>query len=82
MIKNGVNLKTKPEDCPRSKTKVVNFLNPENFHGSEVSVFKQSVNYPPSKEDHENNNRINKEGTLFPSGKIIPQREKCEKCEN
>ena len=58
MVENDVNLKTKPEYGPRSKTKVVNVLNAENFHGPEVTVFKQSVNYPPSKEDRENNNRI------------------------
>ena len=77
-----MNLKTKSEVGPRSKTKIVNLLNPQNFHGPEVNVFKQSFNYPPSKEDREKNNRINKEETLFPNGKMIPQREKCEKCGN
>ena len=53
MVENDVILKTKPEVGPRSKTKVVNLLNPKNFHGPEVNVFKQSFKYPPSKEDSE-----------------------------
>ena len=63
MVENDVNLKTKPEVGPRSKTKVVNLLNPQNFHGPEVNVFKQSFNYPPSKENREKNYRMNKEET-------------------
>ena len=53
MVENYVNLKTKPEDGPRSKTKLINLLDPKTFHGSEINVFKQSFKYLPSKEESE-----------------------------
>ena len=80
IVDKDVNLQTKPTFGTRSKTKEINPLNPQNFHGKEVNVFKQSFNYPPTKEDREKNNRINKEESLFPDGKMISQTKKCEQC--
>ena len=82
LIETNVNLRKKPELAPKSKTRDTNPLNPNLFHGKEVNVFKQSFNYPPTKDDREKNNKINKEDTLFPNEKMIPPGEKCEKCGN
>ena len=51
----------------KKKSKAENKLNPRNFDGAEANVFKQTFEYPPSKEDKLKNNRINKEENLFPN---------------
>ena len=83
LLENHLDLKKKP--VVKSKSIKKNDLNPENFHGPESNVFKQSFQYPPSKEDREKNNLINKVSTLFPANSMIPlgiNEKKCEKCGN
>ena len=83
IIENHLDLNKKPVVKPKSIKK--NELNPEHFHGHESNVFKQSFQYPPSKEDREKNNLINKVSTLFPTNSMIPKginEKKCEKCGN
>ena len=58
--------------APKAKSKKLNVLNPENFSGAEANVFRQKFEYPPSKDEKEKNNKINKEETLFPDKKMIP----------
>ena len=64
----------------KSKSKKLNPLNPENFNGAAANVFHQKFEYPPSKEDTMNNNKINKEQTLFPNKMMIPPGLGNEKC--
>ena len=62
------------------KNKTENKLNPRNFDGAEANVFKQTFEYPPSKEDKLKNNKINKEESLFPNQIMIPPGKGIEKC--
>ena len=64
----------------RKKNKTENKLNPRNFDGAEANVFKQTFEYPPSKEDKLKNNKINKEESLFPNQMMIPPGKGIEKC--
>ena len=66
--------------APKAKSKKLNVLNPENFSGAEANVFRQKFEYPPSKDEKDKNNKINKEETLFPDKKIIPPGLNSEKC--
>ena len=63
---------TNTEQPVKGKSKTKNELNPENFHGDGVNVFNQKFEYPPTKEDQEKNNLINKVKTLFPSQIMVP----------
>ena len=83
LVENDVDLNKKPVVKPKSTMK--NELNPEKNHGEKANVFKQSFSYPPSKEDRERNNIINKVNNLFPTNAMIPNgvhEKSCEKCGN
>ena len=69
LIDDDANLDEMPAE---KKNKTENKLNPRNLDGAEANVFKQTFEYPPSKEDKLKNNKINKEESLFPNRMMIP----------
>ena len=77
LIDDDANLDEMPAE---KKNKTENKLNPRNFDGAEANVFKQTFEYPPSKEDKLKNNKINKEESLFPNRMMIPPGKGIEKC--
>ena len=64
----------------RKKLKTSNKLNPHNYSGPNANVFQQKFEYPPSEEDKLKNNKINKEGNLFPTKMMIPPGKVIKKC--
>ena len=64
----------------KGKTKSKNEYNPENFNGDDVNVFGQKFQYPPTTEDKEKNNKINKVETIFPSQMMIPTGLNIDRC--
>ena len=83
LLEKEIDLNKKPNT--KQKSKKNNILNPENFHGKEVNVFKQYFHYPPTKLDKELNNKINIVESLFPDKQMLPEGlnvKSCEKCGN
>ena len=62
LIDDDANLDEMPAE---KKNKTENKLNPRSFDGAEANVFKQTFEYPPSKEDKLKNNKINKGRVCF-----------------
>jgi len=58
-------------DLKSSKEKKV--LSPHYYRGPEANVFGQEFNYPPTKEENNKNNQINKVECLFPEKRMVPE---------
>ena len=64
----------------KGKSKSKNELNPANFHGDAANVFNQKFQYPPTNDDKNKNNLINKVETIFPYKIMMPTGLKTERC--